>query len=169
MLSDPPAANSDDATQWWEAYRLAENDHVDELRHQSDRGNDHARRQLASWLADRGEPGQAARVIRPLADTGDDIAQLWLARWLADSGQVGELRQRADAGNGHALHELAGWLASHRHLNELRELIRSPEERFSQLAPWRARQGDMELVRLFADLGDDDARRRLARALARRG
>jgi hypothetical protein len=141
VLTNSPTANPDDATQWWEAYRLAEGDQADELRYRADGGDDHARRQLACWLAERGQPGKAVTVIRPLADTGDDIAQLWLARWLA----------------------------AHRHLDELRELISAPEERFSQLASWRARQGDMDLVRLFAGLGDDDARCRLARRLARQG
>jgi len=168
-LTDSPVADPGDAAQWWEAYCLAENDEVDELRHRADGGDDHARRQLASWLAERGQPREAVAVIRPLADAGEDIAQLWLARWLAECGQLGELRQRADAGNGHALHELADWLATHRRLDELRELISAEEDRDSQLTSWRTRQGDMEVLRVFADVGDDDAGLRLTRALARRG
>src|SRR5215468_2943119 len=60
----------DDATQWWRAYQLAED------------GDDHAQRQLARWLAERGRTAEAITVIRPLADAGEDLAQLWLARWL---------------------------------------------------------------------------------------
>ncbi len=57
-------------------------------------GDEHARRQLASWLSDRARTEEAIEVIRPLADAGDDVAELWLARWLAERGQVDELRQR---------------------------------------------------------------------------
>jgi hypothetical protein len=108
-------------------------------------------------------------VIRPLADAGEDVAQLWLARWLAECGQLDELGQRADAGNDHALHELANWLARHHHLDELRELVSAKDDRLSRLTPWSAQQGDLSVVRVFADAGDEDARRHLARVLARRG
>jgi hypothetical protein len=168
-LADSPATDPGDAPQWWEAYRLAENDEVDELRRRAEGGDDHARRQLACWLAERGQLHEAVAVIRPLADAGEDVAQLWLARWLAECGQLDELGQRADAGNDHALHELANWLAGHHHLDELRELVSAKDDRLSRLAPWSAQQGDLNVVRAFAEAGDEDARRRLARVLARRG
>ncbi len=109
-MSDSLTREAHDAAQWWQAYCLAENDEADELRQRADRGDDHARRQLAGWLGDRGRAQEAVAVIRPLADAGEDIAQLWLARWLAECGQAGELRERADAGDAHALDELQdGW------------------------------------------------------------
>ena len=110
---------------------MAERDQVDELRRLTAEGDDHARRQLASWLSERAFSGQrssdraklreAIEVIRPLADTGDDVAELWLARWLADSERLDELRQRADLGSYHAGRLLARYLAGHDLLDELRE------------------------------------------------
>jgi hypothetical protein len=40
----------DDATRWWRAYLLAEDDQEDPLRRRAEAGDDHAREQLA-WLA----------------------------------------------------------------------------------------------------------------------
>jgi hypothetical protein len=115
------------------------------------------------WPSEPGR-GEAIEVIRPLADAGDDVAQLWLARWLAEQDQLDELRQRAGAGGYYALVELAGWLADHGRLDEVRELV---VDQRPLLAGWLARRHEMELVRLAADLGDDDARRHLAHWLAR--
>src|SRR5215467_1447856 len=112
-----------DAARWWRAYVLAENDQADELRELAAAGDDHARRQLASWLSDRARMEEAIEVVRPLADAGDDVAELWLARWLASGDHLAELRRRAASGSYPALHELAGWLADHEHLDELRTLI----------------------------------------------
>jgi hypothetical protein len=168
-LADSPAQDASDADQWWQAYCLAENDEVDEMRQRADRGDDHARRQLASWLGDRGRAQEALALIRPLADAGDDIAQLWLARWLAECDQASELRQRADAGNDHALYELVGWLATHDRLTELRGLIGAEGGLAALGAFWRSWQEDMDVLRLLADAGDDDARRQLASWLARLG
>jgi hypothetical protein len=67
-LADSPATAAMDADRWWQAYCLAESDQVDELRQRADRGDDHARRQLASWLGDRGRAQEALPLIRPLAD-----------------------------------------------------------------------------------------------------
>lgn len=164
-LTDSAAQNTGDAAQWWGAYCLAENDEVDELRRRARKGDNHARRQLAQWLAERGRAHEAVPVIRPLADAGEDIAQLWLARWLADCGQLGELRQRADAGDDHALQELGQWLADHRAFDELGEFITAKESRLSRLRP----SGDVGVLGVFADLGDDDAGRSLAGWLGRRG
>jgi hypothetical protein len=55
---------------------------------------------------------------------------------------------------------LAGWLAEHGHLEELRAL---PSEQPRLLSNWLARQDDMKVVRLAADLGDEDTCRRLER------
>src|SRR5262245_56526701 len=114
-MTDPLGDTAEDAERWWRAYQLAENDQAGELRERADAGDEHARRQLASWLADRGYTGrglpdrarldEAVEVIRPLADAGDEVAGLWLARWLADLDQVGELRQRAASGSYSAVHE----------------------------------------------------------------
>jgi hypothetical protein len=89
---------------------------------------------------------------------------LWLARWLADADQAGELRLRAAGGSYYALVELAGWLAGHKHLDELRELV---VDHRGLLSGWLARQYDMKVVRLAAELGDDAARRHLERWLSR--
>src|ERR1700729_3889889 len=96
-LADSPAKEASDAARWWQAYRLAEEGEIDELRQRADGGDDHARQQLACWMGERGRPQEAVALIRPLADAGEDIAQRWLARWLAESDQAGELRRRASA------------------------------------------------------------------------
>jgi hypothetical protein len=156
---------SEDQARWWRAYVLAENDRVDELRHDAEAGDDHARRQLASWLSDRRQIDEAIAVIRPLADAHDEIAQLWLARWLADGDHVDELRRRAEAGDCHALPQLAGWLADHEQLEELRELLTDHQELLA--SNWGASQHQMTVLRLLADLGDDHTRQMLVRWLAR--
>ena len=153
----PPAQDAEDAARWWQAYELADSDQVDELRERADAGDEDARQQLASWLSDRGRTDEAISIIRPLADVGDDVAELWLARWLADGEHLDELRRRACAGSYHAVHELARWLAYRDRHEELRELA------VQRLLPlgWLAAQSDMKIVRLAADLGDDQARERL--------
>ncbi len=158
---------SEDQARWWRAYVLAGNDRIDELRQHAEAGDDHAQRQLASWLSDRGQIDEAITVIRPLADADDEIAQLWLARWLADRDHVDELRRRAGTGDGHALRHLAGWLAGQGRLDELRELL--TEHRELLASNWGSTPGQhqMEVLRLEADLGDDHARQILVRWLAR--
>jgi hypothetical protein len=155
---------ADDAERWWRAYQLAGNDRAGELRERADAGDEHARRQLASWLADRAGTEEAIEVIRPLADGGEDVAERWLAHWLADGDHLDELRQRADRGSYHALLELAEWLAWHERLDELRQLM---VEHWELLAGWRARQHHMNVTRLAAELGDDEARLRLEMGLSR--
>ena len=127
--SRSPGNQAGDAARWWRAYQLAEQDQGDELRKLAAAGDDHARRQLASWLSDRAFPydgpdrarlGEAIEAIRPLADAGDDVAELWLARWLADCDRLDELRERADGGSYHAARKLARRLADHGLLDELR-------------------------------------------------
>jgi hypothetical protein len=159
----------DDAARWWRAYVLAEDDQEDALRRLADGGDDHAQRELARWLAERGRTAEAITLIRPLADAGEDLAQLWLARWLAGDDRVGELRHRADVGDDHAWPELFDWLAWH-DLDQLRVLTATLDGRPLQLLTnWLARQGNIEVLRIGADTGDDDARRRLAHWLARKG
>lgn len=156
--------DTEDAAQWWRAYVLAENDQVEELRELAADGDGHARRQLASWLSDRARSEEATEVIRPLADTGDDIAELWLARWMAGGDHLDELRQRAASGGYHALRELTGWLADHGCLEELHELV---VDQSQLLLSWMASHHRMDVVRVAADFGDDYARQRLERWLAR--
>jgi hypothetical protein len=162
-----PDGLPEDQAQWWRAYVLAENDRIDELRQHAEAGDDHARRQLASWLSDRRQIDEAITVIRPLADAGDDIAQLWLARWLSERDEADELRRRAGAGDPHARHHLAGWLAEQGHLDELRELLTDHRELLA--SSWAPAYGQhhMEVLRLRADLGDESARQHLAHGLAR--
>lgn len=167
----------DDQARWWHAYQLAENNRVDELRRLAAADDDHARRQLASWLSDRGSSDQVAmreaiEVIRPLADAGDDVAELWLARWLADCDLLDELRYRAVAGGYQALRELARWLAERNRPGELRELAMAadPERRLLILrAATEAYSPGMDVTRMCADLGYETARRGLIRWLARSG
>jgi hypothetical protein len=158
---------SEDQARWWQAYVLAENDRIGELRQHAEAGDGHAQRQLASWLSDRRQIEEAITVIRPLADAGDDIAQLWLARWLGERDQVDELRRRAGTGDSHALRHLAGWLAGQGWLDELRELLSDHQELLA--SSWESADGQhqMEVLRLKADLGDDHARQILVRWLAR--
>jgi hypothetical protein len=163
-MTYPVGDAAQDAERWWRAYQLAEEDRADELREHSDAGDEHARMQLASWLAERLKTEEAIEVIRPLTDAGDEVAELWLARWLADGGHLGELHQRVASGSYPALHELAEWLAFHEQLDELRELVAGHWE---LLSGWLARQYDMKVVRLAAELGDDAAQRHLERWLAR--
>ena len=127
---------------------LAENDRIDELRQQAEAGDDHAQRQLASWLSDRRQIDEAITVIRPLADADDDIAQLWLARWLSERDDADELRRRAGTGDSHALHHLAGWLAGQGGLDELRELLTDHRELLA--SSWGSTYGQhqMEVLRL---------------------
>src|SRR5215471_14441317 len=163
-MTSPAGGTAEDAERWWQAYQLAENDQAGELGDRAAAGDEHARRKLASWLADRVRTEEAFGVIRPLADAADDVAGLWLARWLADLDQADELRQRAASGSYHAVHELASWLAWHEHLDELRQLM---AEHWELLAGWRARQHHMNVRRVAAELGDDDARLTLESGLAR--
>ena len=164
-MTDQAGDITQDAERWWRAYQLAENDQAGELRERAEAGDDHARRQLASWLSDRARTEEAIEVIRPLADAGDEVAELWLARWLADADHVDELRGRASGGSYPALHELAEWLSCHEHLAELRALLVDHRE---LLAGWLARGAyPMRVVRLAAELGDDAARRRLQVWLSR--
>lgn len=160
----PPGGATEDTERWWQAYLLAENDQAGGLRQRAESGDEHARRQLASWLSDRARTEEAIEIIRPLADGGDEVAELWLARWLADGDHLDELRRRAIGGSYPALHELAEWLARHEHLDELRDLVVGHWE---LLASWLARDHGMRVARLQADLGDGNARRRLQVWLAR--
>src|SRR5260221_1871456 len=150
-MTCPLGATAEDAERWWQAYQLAENDQAGELRERANAGDEHARRQLASWLADRGYTGglpdpakldEAIEVIRPLADAGDDVAELWLARWLADGNHLDELRQPAASGSYPALHELAEGLAWHEQLDDLRGLVVDPWELPSS---WPVRQHNLQL------------------------
>lgn len=124
--SPAPGVETNDAARWWRAYVLAESDDVDRLRALADAGDDHARRELASWLSDRARTAEAIEVIRPLADAGDDVADLWLVRWLAEGDQLDELRQRTSRGSYYAPPELARLLAEHDMYAELRERASFP-------------------------------------------
>jgi hypothetical protein len=163
-MTHPVGDTAEDAKRWWRAYQLAENDEAGELRELAEAGDDHARRQLASWLGDRARTGEAIEVIRPLADAGDQGAELWLARWLADDDHLDELRHRMASGSYSALIELADWLERHEGLAELRELMASHWE---QLSRWLAGGHHIAVLRLAAELGDPSAQRSVRRWVAR--
>jgi hypothetical protein len=179
--SRPPSDEASDAARWWRAYGLAESDQVGELRKLAAAGDDHARRQLASWLSeraawpderssDRARLQEAIEVIRPLADAGDDVAELWLVRWLADSDRLDELRQRADRGSYHAGRLLARCLAGHDLLDELRQRADSGSYHASLELDTRLAEHDRyhELRVRASASGGDHALCELARRLAQR-
>lgn len=152
-----------DAIRWWEAYQLAEAGEIDQLRTRTDSGDDHARRALASLLAEHGSYADAVDLIRPLADAGEDLASLWLARWLADSDPA-ELRRRAQAGDFYCLQVLADSVRWRAQAEEWREVLCTPDGRVRPwLEAWLARQGDVEVIRIGAEAGDEECQRRLAR------
>ena len=158
-MTHPVGDEADDAVRWWQAYVLAENDQVDELRERAAAGDEHARRQLASWLFERARTEEAIAVIRPLADAGDDVAERWLARWLADGDHPDELRQRADSGGYHALPELARWLADHDMLDELRQrAARGSYHALRELARRLAERDMHDELRELAAAADADRR-----------
>ena len=71
----PAGEDTEDAARWWRAYQLAEHDQVGELRKLAGAGDEHARRQLASWLADCDRLDE----LRQRAENGDDHARQRLA------------------------------------------------------------------------------------------
>jgi hypothetical protein len=152
-----------DAALWWHAYQLAEANQDDELRAHAEAGDDHARFQLASWLADRGRTEEAITVVRPLAEAGDDVARRLRARWLAEREDPQELRELSAAGDFHGLIELAGWLAARERYSDLRDLVAG---NWPQLACWLDGQHDMRIVQIAAEVGDQSARTRLEHWLA---
>jgi hypothetical protein len=149
-----------DAARWWQAYVLAENDQQDELRERAAAGDDHARRQLASWLSDRSRTKEAIEMIRPLADAGDEVAELWLVRWLADDDRLDELRERAAGGSYYAPHELAKVLAAHDLHDELQERAFSPggHDALRELATWLAARDRHDELRELATAADPERR-----------
>jgi hypothetical protein len=157
--------SNSDAVSWWEAYQLADTDEIGELRARAAAGDEHARWALARWLADRGRCDEAADLIRPLADTGDDLACMWLARWLTDERELGE---RAFAGDFHCMQALADIFAVQGRVEELRQILCTVDGRVRpELAAWLARQGNIEVLEVAADAGDEESQRRLARWRAR--
>jgi hypothetical protein len=161
MASERPVGDeADDAARWWQAYVLAENDQADELRDRAAAGDDHARRQLASWLSDRARTGEAIEVIRPLADAGDEVAELWLVRWLADDDRLDELREWAARDSYHGPHELAKLLAAHDLHDELRERAFSGggQDALRELAKWLAARDRHDELRELATAADPERR-----------
>jgi hypothetical protein len=154
-----------DAVRWWEAYQLAATDQPGELQARVTAGDDHARWQLAGWLADRGRCDEAVDLIRPLADAGDDLACSWLARWLTDERELGD---RASAGEFHSLQALAGIFAAQGRVDELRRVLFTADGRVRpELAAWLARQGNIEVLEVGAGAGDEECQRKLASWRAR--
>jgi hypothetical protein len=160
---------TEDEQRWWQAYLLAENDQEHELRERAAAGDEHAGRQLASWLSDRLRTEEAIEVIRPVADAGDDVAELWLARWLVDCDHLDELRERVSRGSYHAPRELAPLLADHDMVDELRELAsgREGEHATRVLARLLAERGRHAQLRHLALAADPDRRELILEAAAR--
>jgi hypothetical protein len=141
---------------------------IEVIRPVADAGDDVAEMWLARWLADCDHLDE----LRQRADGGGYYALRELARWLGERDMLDELRQRADRGNSHALRELAGRLAAHNRLEELRELVATEDADRQQVileAAGGAGSAGIDVLRMVADLGDDHARRRLDRRLAREG
>jgi hypothetical protein len=83
-----------------------------------------------------------------------------------------ELRQRADRGDDHALRALAGRLGAHNMAVELRALVAAAgadRQPMILQAAALANPAGINVLRMAADLGDSNARARLARQLAREG
>ena len=162
---------AEDAQRWWRAYQLAENDQAGELRERADAGDEHARRQLASWLAERARIEEAIEVIRPLADGGDDVAELWLARWLADGDHLDELRQRTASGSYHAPLELAKLLAKHDLYGELRDRASSSGGYYAlrELAKRLAQRDMHDDLRELATAADPERRLLILQAAGEAG
>jgi predicted NBD/HSP70 family sugar kinase len=94
--SRPPNDEASDVARRWQTYTLAESDQVDELRRLAAAGDEHARRQLASWLSERAFS----------ADAGHQASRMQLGRRLAREGRLDELRWRAESGDEYAQHWL---------------------------------------------------------------
>jgi hypothetical protein len=123
---------------------------------------------LARWLADC----DLLDELRQRTDSGDDHAVPELARRLAAHDMLDELRERADRGDTHALYQLAGQLGARDMPDELLELVAAADADRRQMifqAAAGANPAGINVLRVLADLGDSNARRRLARLLAREG
>jgi hypothetical protein len=163
---------------------LAEQGNIDELQARADDETERQRRapqgmwagdwfrtRLADTLASRGDLGE----LRARAGDGDPYAASRLARLLADRGDLDGLRAIADAGSGAAASRLAELLADRGDLAGAVQILRGPADAGdpwwapAERADLMARQGDIDGLRALADVGDEAAKRRLARLLADRG
>jgi thioredoxin-like negative regulator of GroEL len=141
-------------------------------RHAADAGDN--ARWLAELMAQRGDLGEAAQILRALAGAGDRAAAQQLARLLAWRGGPDELRAQADAGDVQAAIELAGLLVQRGDVDEAIQILRAGvEHAAAALARRLAQRGGLDeavqILRARADAGDEHAARQLARLLAERG
>ncbi|MGW5748131.1 hypothetical protein [Amycolatopsis sp. NPDC003861] len=132
------------------------------LRTLADKGNDHAARSLAYWLADYGYLEE----LRARANHGDGYAAVELAKLLDQQGKaevaISLMRIFADDGFKLATYHLAGLLAKHGCTEELRTRANSGDyDATVRLAGVLHRQGQVEaaisLLRPLADDGDKHA------------
>jgi hypothetical protein len=142
---------------------------IEVIRPLADAGDDVAELWLVRWLADDDRLGE----LRERAAGGSYYAPHELAKLLAAHDLYDELRERAFLGGGHdALRELAKWLAERDRHDELRELATGadPERRLLILeAAAEGYPGELDVLRVLADLGNKRGRFLLARRLAREG
>jgi hypothetical protein len=142
---------------------------IEVIRPLADAGDDVAELWLVRWLADDDRLDE----LRERAAGGSYYAPHELAKLLAAHDLYDELRERAFLGGGHdALRELAQWLAERDRHDELRELATAadPERRLLILeAAAEGYPGELDVLRVLADLGNKRGRFLLARRLAREG
>lgn len=101
--------------------------------------------------------------LESITDSTSDAARWWEACQLTASDQIGELRARVVAGDADAL-------AGQCRIDDLRQILCTADGRVRpELAAWLCRQGNIEVVEVAADAGDDDCQRKLAAWRARQG
>jgi hypothetical protein len=158
----PQTPQEEDALRWWRAYQLADGQQTGELRRLAEAGDDHARRQLASSLAAAGDTDEALAVIGPLCEAGDQVAREWRIRWLGAAGRIEELRGLIPDEQVAVI--LAERLARDGRLAELRALAEEDGPHAARVRVWMgSEQGGIDVMRIAAELGDEQARLRVAR------
>jgi hypothetical protein len=164
------AAAGNEAVSFALALKLGEQGDLDELRARSDTDR-YAAMEAARQLADRGDTGEAAQLLRPWADTGAQDAGAQLADLLVKHGDLDELRRRADAGDETAVSRLASVsLAERGDLDGLAVRADSGDRSAAEaLAQLLAERGDLDGLAVRADSGDRSAAEALAQLLARHG
>lgn len=150
---------------WRLAKLLISSGNIEELRLRAEAGDRHAGPSLANWLSQNGRYDE----LRELADLGNEYACQWLAEWLMESGNVDELHERAKAGDHFASIKYRKWLHKNRSMTEIRALVASGAVSSEFLTEIIYEGDQIDELRSLAETGDQRARSRLAKRLARHG
>ncbi|GAA4630936.1 hypothetical protein GCM10023196_058310 [Actinoallomurus vinaceus] len=172
---------------------LVEHGRLEELRIRADAGDQVAGRRLADLFLDQGHLDEALSILRTQADVAAENPAAVQERWnaarhlddvLVQHGRFEELRARADAGDQSAGRRLDSLdlgpdgdiTATHRHSGtggSSTSRTRAAQMNMAPIADLFAERGDLdeavELLRDFADPGDDLATDRLYDLLAEQG